>query len=143
MTPFEKITTSITAEDCNQGIKGFFPELTGIEFTQVTPDEVVAKILLKPAFMAPNGFLHAGLVVTLADTVCAWGTRLHMNPEAKGLTTIELKTNFLSTINEGIITATATPLHVGRKTQVWDAVVKSEKSGKVMAHFRNTQMILY
>ena len=66
-----------------------------------------------------------------------------MNPEAKGLTTIELKTNFLSTINEGIITATTTPLHVGRKTQVWDAIVRSEKSGKVMAHFRNTQMILY
>ena len=43
--------------------------MTGIEFTQETPDEVVAKILLKPEFMAPNGFLHAGLVVTLADTV--------------------------------------------------------------------------
>ena len=133
----------LTAEDCNQGIKGFFPELAGIEFTQVNSEEVVGKILLKPKFMAPNGYLHAGLVVTLADTVCAWGTRLHMKPDAKGLTTIELKTNFLSTINEGIIAATATPIHVGRKTQVWDAVVKSEKSGKVMAHFRNTQMILY
>ena len=108
----------LSEEDCNLGIKGFFPELAGVEFTQVSKKEVIGKILLKPEFMAPNGFLHAGLVVTLADTVCAWGTRLHMNPEAKGLTTIELKTNFLSTTNQGVITASATPLHVGKKTQV-------------------------
>ena len=66
-----------------------------------------------------------------------------MNDQAKGLTTIELKTNFLSTAKEGVIMSIATPLHVGRTTQVWDAVVKSKTTGKVMAHFRNTQMILY
>ena len=134
---------SLPVEKCNAGIKGFFPELAGIEFTKVTKEEVIGKIKLRPELMAPNGFLHAGLVVTLADTVCAWGTRLNMNDQAKGLTTIELKTNFLSTAKEGVIMSIATPLHVGKSTQVWDAVVKSQTTGKVMAHFRNTQMILY
>ena len=134
---------NLSLEECNAEIKGFFPELAGIEFTKVTKEEVVGEIKLRPELMAPNGFLHAGLVVTLADTVCAWGTRLNMNDQAKGLTTIELKTNFLSTAKEGVIMSIATPLHVGRTTQVWDAVVKSKTTGKVMAHFRNTQMILY
>ena len=116
---------TFSLEECNVGIKRFFPELAGIEFTKVTKEEVVGEIKLRPELMAPNGFLHAGLVVTLADTVCAWGTRLNMNDQAKGLTTIELKTNFLSTAKEGVIISIATPLHVGRTTQVWDAVVKS------------------
>ena len=134
---------TLSLEECNVGIKRFFPELAGIEFTKVTKEEVIGEIKLRPELMAPNGFLHAGLVVTLADTVCAWGTRLNMNDQAKGLTTIELKTNFISTSKEGVIMSIATPLHVGRTTQVWDAVVKSQTTGKVMAHFRNTQMILY
>ena len=134
---------TFSLEECNAGIKSFFPELAGIGFTKVTKKEVIGEIKLRPELMAPNGFLHAGLVVTLADTVCAWGTRLNMNDQAKGLTTIELKTNFLSTAKEGVIMSIATPLHVGRTTQVWDAVVKSKTTGKVMAHFRNTQMILY
>ena len=134
---------TFSLEECNAGIKSFFPELAGIEFAKVTKEEVIGEIKLRPELMAPNGFLHAGLVVTLADTVCAWGTRLNMNDQAKGLTTIELKTNFLSTAKEGVIMSIATPLHVGRTTQVWDAVVKSQTTGKVMAHFRNTQMILY
>ena len=134
---------TLSLEECNVGIKGFFPDLAGIEFTKVTKEEVIGKIKLRPELMAPNGFLHAGLVVTLADTVCAWGTRLNMNDQAKGLTTIELKTNFLSTAKEGVIMSIATPLHVGRTTQLWDAVVKSKITGKVMAHFRNTQLILY
>ena len=134
---------TLSLEECNAGIKWFFPELAGIDFTKVTKEEVIGKIKLRPELMAPNGFLHAGLVVTLADTVCAWGTRLNMNDQAKGLTTIELKTNFLSTTKEGVIMSIAIPLHVGRTTQVWDSVVKSQTTGKVMAHFRNTQMILY
>ena len=134
---------TFSLEECNAGIKSFFPELAGIEFTKVTKEEVIGEIKLRPELMAPNGFLHAGLVVTLADTVCAWGTRLNMSEQAKGLTTIELKTNFLSTAKEGVIMSIATPLHVGRTTQVWDAVVRSQTTDKVMAHFRNTQMILY
>ena len=99
----KKISVSV----CNQGVQGFFPELVGGKFTEINEKEVVGKIQLRPELMAPNGFLHAGLVVTLADTVCAWGTRLHMSSEAKGLTTIELKTNFLSSAREGEIIATA------------------------------------
>ena len=94
--------------------------------------------------MAPNGYLHAGTVVTLADTVCGYGCVISKPEAAIGFTTIELKTNFLGTAKQGeTIVCDARLTHGGRTTQVWDAEVKNETSGKAMALFRCTQMLLY
>jgi uncharacterized protein (TIGR00369 family) len=60
-----------------------------------------------------------------------------------GFTTIELKTNFFGTALEGALVCTASPLHQGRSTQVWDARVVPEGSDKAIAQFRCTQMILW
>ena len=76
--------------------------------------------------MAPNGFLHAASVVALADTSCGYGCVAHLPEGASGFTTIELKANFLGTAREGAIACRATPVHLGRTTQVWDAVVTLE-----------------
>ena len=93
--------------------------------------------------MAPNGFLHAGSVVTLADSLCGLACVANLPDTAKGFTTIEIKTNYFSTAREGLVTAIATPVHLGRTTHVWDCEVKSEASGKRMALFRCTQMVLF
>eukprot|EP01036_Dinobryon_divergens_P038919 gene38918-biopygen30959 len=93
--------------------------------------------------MAPNGFLHAGSVVTLADTSCGYGCVANLPKEASGLTTIELKSNHLGTALEGTIDCVAKPAHLGRTTQVWDAVVTHRETGKTIALFRCTQMVLY
>ena len=90
--------------------------------------------------MAPNGYLHAGTVVTLADTACGYGCILNLPEEATGFTTIELKTNFLGTAREGMLDAVATAQHRGRTTQVWDAVVTHRETGRTIALFRCTQM---
>ena len=93
--------------------------------------------------MAPNGYLHAGSIVTLADTASGYGCVSSLPEGATGFTTIELKSNHLGTARDGTIECRARAVHAGRTTQVWDAVVTSRESGKTIALFRCTQMILY
>ena len=96
---------------------------------------------IRPEHIAPNGFLQASVVIALADMCCARGT-LDSIPEGASFTTVELKTNLLSTALAGSVRCDATLQHGGRTTQVWDAVVTSEETGKEMALFRCTQLIL-
>lgn len=119
-----------------------FPGYIGIEITESTPDVVRARMPIAKRLHAPNGFLHAGSVITLADTCCGYGTVMNLPDGAMGFATIELKSNFLGTALEGDVTCTARPVHRGRTTQVWDAEVRSESSGKTIALFRCTQQIL-
>jgi uncharacterized protein (TIGR00369 family) len=93
--------------------------------------------------MAPNGYLHAASVVALADTSCGYGCVANLPKGASGFTTIELKSNFLGTAREGFIACRATPVHLGRTTQVWDAVVTNGADGGRIALFRCTQMVLW
>jgi 1,4-dihydroxy-2-naphthoyl-CoA hydrolase len=119
------------------------PGLLGVVFEKVEPTEVVAKVAVRKAVMAPNGYLHAGTVVTLADTCCGYGTFASLPEGASGFTTIELKSNFFGSAREGTIVCIARPLHQGRTTQVWDAIVTPEGSTKPIARFRCTQMVLW
>ena len=82
-------------------------------------------------------------MVTLADTASGYGCIANLPEGASNFTTIELKSNHLGTARDGTIICTAKVEHKGRNTQVWDAVVKSKETGKTIALFRCTQMILY
>jgi 1,4-dihydroxy-2-naphthoyl-CoA hydrolase len=120
----------------------YLPGLLGIEFDTSEEEGVVrAKLELRKALFAPNGYVHAGAIVTLADTACGYGCLLSLPEGAVGFTTIELKTNFLRTAQEGTIACTARLVHGGRTTQIWDATV-SDPAGRTMALFRCTQLIL-
>jgi 1,4-dihydroxy-2-naphthoyl-CoA hydrolase len=122
---------------------GFLPGHLGMVFTQVDATQACAEIHLQSCHMAPNGYLHAGTVVALADSCCGYGCVAAMPESATGFTTIELKSNHLGTAREGTIAARATPVHLGRTTQVWDATVTHKDTGKIIALFRCTQLILY
>ena len=80
--------------------------------------------------------------VALADTTCGFGSLSHLPDGAGNFTTLELKSNFLSTAKEGAIHCEAVAVHLGRTTHVWDATVRREDTAKVIALFRCTQMIL-
>jgi uncharacterized protein (TIGR00369 family) len=82
-------------------------------------------------------------VVTLADTLCGYGCVANLPPEATGFTTIELKSNHVGTALEGSIVGVATPFHRGRTTQVWDAIVTLKETGRTLAVFRCTQLVIY
>ncbi len=120
-----------------------FPGLLGIVLTEISATEVRAEMDVTQSHLAPNGFLHAGSVVSLADTSCGNGCIVNLPKGASGFTTIELKSNHLGTARDGTIECVATPVHMGRTTQVWDAVVSNKGSGKTIALFRCTQMVLY
>ena len=122
---------------------GYLPTHLGIVILDVKPGEVHAEFEVTKALMAPNGFLHAGSVVTLADTSAGYGCVASLPEGASGFTTIELKSNHMSTVREGVVQCVARAAHRGRTTQVWDAVVSDKASGKTLALFRCTQMILY
>jgi 1,4-dihydroxy-2-naphthoyl-CoA hydrolase len=122
---------------------GKLPEYMGIVFTQTELSVLCAELELKQFHMAPNGFLHAGSIVTLADTTCGYGCYANLPEGATGFTTIELKSNHLGTAREGTIVSRATPVHLGKTTQVWDAVVTHKESGRTLALFRCTQLVLY
>jgi 1,4-dihydroxy-2-naphthoyl-CoA hydrolase len=133
----------LTPENFNAIGTGKLPGHLGIIITHVGESEIRAELPVNETLMAPNGFLHAGTVITLADTCAGYGCVVNLPPGATGFTTIELKSNHLGTAREGMITAIAKPAHLGRTTQVWDTVVTHKESGKTIALFRCTQMILY
>jgi uncharacterized protein (TIGR00369 family) len=122
---------------------GTLPDFLGLEWLEVGPARVRGRFVVGPHLLAPNGFLHAASVVALADTACGYGCMASLPEGASGFTTIELKTNFLGTALEGGVECEARLVHGGRTTQVWDAEVKAEGAGRVMALFRCTQMVLY
>ena len=133
----------ITAEQFNSRAVENLPGHLGIVITEVGAGQVRAELPVRTALMAPNGFLHAGSIVTLADTAAGCGCLASLPDGANGFTTIELKSNHLGTAREGTLDCTATAVHLGRTTQVWDAVVTHRDSGKTLALFRCTQMVLY
>ncbi|RZJ11994.1 MAG: PaaI family thioesterase [Rubrivivax sp.] len=121
----------------------FLPGHLGIVFVKVGAGEVLAELPVKQHLMAPNGYLHAGSVVTLADSCAGYGCLASLPEGATGFTTIELKSNHLGTVREGTIACVATAVHLGKTTQVWDAVVTNKDNGKTIALFRCTQMVIY
>lgn len=122
---------------------GFLPGLIGIRFTAVSENRVEATLDIRAELLAPNGYLHAATVVALADTACGYGSLAHLPEGAQNFTTIELKSNFLGTARAGTIVCVATPVHLGNATQVWDAVVTDTVTGKKIALFRCTQLVLW
>jgi uncharacterized protein (TIGR00369 family) len=133
----------VTLDNLNKIGVGKLPGHLGIVITHAAESELRAEIAVQETHMAPNGYLHAGTVVTLADTCAGYGCVANLPPGATGFTTIELKSNHLGTAKEGTIVASAKPVHLGKTTQVWDTIVTHKDSGKTIALFRCTQMILY
>jgi len=129
-------------ERANRRSPGTFVGLLGIEIVDIGEGVATGKLEIRPELLAPNTYLHAGTVVTLADTLAGYGCWAHLPDGASGFTTAELKTNFVGTARSGTLTCTARLRHGGRSTQIWDAEV-SDDQDKVIALFRCTQMILY
>jgi 1,4-dihydroxy-2-naphthoyl-CoA hydrolase len=119
------------------------PGLLGINVLELDRGRSKLRLDVERKHLASNGYLHAATVVAVADTACGYGCVASLPTGAIGFTTIELKSNYLGTALSGGITAEASLVHGGRTTQVWDAAVTSDDSGKTLAIFRCTQLILY
>lgn len=134
----------MTAEVFNGRGAGHLPGLIGLSIDAIGAEGVRSRLTVRQELMAPNGFLHAASVVALADTSCGYGCVAFLPEGASGFTTLELKSNFFGTAREGVILCRATPAHLGRSTQIWDAEVTMEGAeGRRIALFRCTQMVLW
>jgi uncharacterized protein (TIGR00369 family) len=132
MTPLEKVNS----------MKMPFAELKGVKFTEAEKDRVVARMLVRPDLCTLHHMIHGGAVMAFADSVGAAATVINLPEDAKGTTTIESKTNFIGGAKEGMtVIATATPVHRGRRTQVWQTRLETE-DGKLVAVVTQTQMVL-
>jgi uncharacterized protein (TIGR00369 family) len=138
-----RLRTDLTLDYFKTAGIGYLPGKLGIEITTLGEGSMSGRMPLRRVHFAPNGFLHAASVVALADTTCGYATYAHLPQGAESFTTIELKSNHLGTLRDGVIACIATAQHLGRNTQVWDAVVSDEASGRRIALFRCTQMILW
>jgi 1,4-dihydroxy-2-naphthoyl-CoA hydrolase len=118
------------------------PGQLGCVFDHSSPDLVIGHIDVTDNLIAGTGFLFAPAIIALADTCAAIGCGNNI-PDESSFTTIELKSNFLSSARVGErVVCHCTPIHLGRQTHVWDAVVTNETTGRTMALFRCTQMVL-
>lgn len=127
----------------NERQVGHLPGVLGQVWQEVARGVARGHFTVAQHHMAPNGFLHAASVIALADSGCGYGCFASLPKGATGFTTIELKSNFLGTAREGVVSCVCTLVHGGRNTQVWDAVVTHEDTGKTIALFRCTQMVLW
>lgn len=128
--------------DLTAGQAGTLPDHLGLQWQTAVPGHVKGRFDVEKRHMAPNGFLHAASVIALADSACGYGCVISLPEGGASFTTIELKSNFLGTAREGGVAVEAKLVHGGKTTQVWDAVVTAEATGKTIALFRCTQMIL-
>jgi 1,4-dihydroxy-2-naphthoyl-CoA hydrolase len=119
-----------------------FAELLGIAIQSAEKDKVVATMLVREDLCTLGRTLHGGAVMSFADTVGAFATFVNLPAGASGTTTLESKTNFVAPAPAGgVVTATATPVHRGRRTQVWQTRIETEE-GKLVALVTQTQMVL-
>ena len=119
-----------------------FAELKGVKFTEVEKDRVVARMLVRPDLCTLHHTIHGGAIMAFADSVGAAATVINLPEDAKGTTTIESKTNFIGGAKEGsTVIATATPVHRGRRTQVWQTRLETD-DGRLVAVVTQTQMVL-
>lgn len=124
--------------------KGTLPGNLAIEWEEVANGAARGRFTVTQGHMAPNGFVHAASVIALVDSACGYACVASLPEGASGFTTVELKSNFLATAKVGeVVACRAWLVHGGRMTQVWDAEAVNETTGKTMAVFRCTQMVLY
>jgi 1,4-dihydroxy-2-naphthoyl-CoA hydrolase len=132
MTHLEKINA----------LKMPFAELKGVTFVEANLERVVAHMLVRPDLCTIGHTIHGGALMALADSVGAAATVINLPEDAKGTTTIESKTNFIGGAKEGTtVVATATPVHRGRRTQVWQTRLETE-DGRLVAIVTQTQLVL-
>jgi 1,4-dihydroxy-2-naphthoyl-CoA hydrolase len=124
--------------------KGYLPDLLGVEVLEARHGYMRSQMQVEQRHMAPNGYLHAASIIALLDTAAGYACRISLPEGGTGFTTIELKANFLGTAQAGdTVTCEARLAHGGRMTQVWDAEARHGATGKTIALFRCTQMVLY
>jgi uncharacterized protein (TIGR00369 family) len=118
-----------------------FARLIGLEVIKAEKARIVARLTVREELCTAGHILHGGAYMAFADTLGAIGASLNLRP-GQGTTTLESKTNFLGGVRVGeTITAETTPLHVGRRSSVWQTRI-TNADGRLLGVVTQTQMVL-
>ena len=135
-----RLGNDATVDQVKKALEGSFPGDLGIEPLEVSDQGAAGRIVVDRRHLHPGGYVHGGAWTAFADTVAAWGTMRNLDPES-GFTTVELKMNVFAAGRDGdVLDAIGEPLHIGRRTQVWE--VRVTVAERLAANFLCTQMIL-
>ena len=132
-------------DDFNAFGADYLPGAAGIVVRSVTrtPARAEAAMPVHRGLMAPNDCLHGGAILVLADTTAGYGAIACLPDGASGFLTQNMSSSHLSAVRDGTLRCVAVARHLGRTTQVWDAELVHEDSGRLVALFRCTQLLLY
>ncbi len=125
----------------NKASKNTLMETLAIRFLEVTQEKVVATMPVNSRVHQPDGVLHGGASVALAETVGSFASAMAINRDTHIVRGIEISANHLRSVREGIITATAIPLHKGRTTQLWEIRITDE-SERLISLCKLSTMVL-
>jgi uncharacterized protein (TIGR00369 family) len=145
MTQHSIFTVPITPKELNttQIIDGQMARHLGIEITEVGPDFMTARMPVDHRTIQRAGILHGGASLALAETVGSIAASYCIDREGCYIVGQEINANHLRPVRdgEGFVYATATPLHLGRASQVWDIRIRNE-AGKLVCVSRFTVAVL-
>lgn len=112
----------------------------GIEFLEVTPDRIVARLQMRSELATVGGTIHGGTLMAFADTIGAAGTVANLE-QGQRTATLESKTNFIAPCRAGTVRGEARPIHKGKRTHVWETRITDE-AGKLLSVTTQTQIVL-
>lgn len=121
--------------------RGGFNEALGLRFTRVTSDEVVAEVPVGPHLLQPYGLVHGGVLASMVETLCSVGAAIDAMARGKTTVGLENSTSFLRATRSGRLLGRATPVHRGRRTQVWGVEIRDD-AGELVATGRVRMMVL-
>jgi 1,4-dihydroxy-2-naphthoyl-CoA hydrolase len=119
--------STITIDDLNKLSEGTMGEHLAITFTEIGHNYLKANMPVGPTVLQPYGLLHGGASAALAETVGSMASYLVINKIKQLCVGIEINCNHVRSVREGIVVATAEPLHLGASTHVWDIRIKDER----------------
>jgi 1,4-dihydroxy-2-naphthoyl-CoA hydrolase len=130
----------ITPDRIRDVLTGTFPGDLGIEPIEIDERRAVGRMVVDRRHLHPGGYVHGGAWTAFADSIAAWGTMRNLEP-GLDFTTLDLKLNVFAAGRDGdVLEAVGEPLHVGKRTQVWE--VRVNRRDRLVANFTCTQVVL-
>lgn len=128
-------------EALNASGKNTLGETLEMEFIEVSNDKLVAKMPVTSKVHQPDGVLHGGASVALAETVGSVASVLRIDREKQTIRGLEISANHVRSIREGFVFATAIPIHIGRTTHIWEIKIKDQQE-RLISHCKLTTIVI-
>ncbi len=127
------MTNQEILERCNAITKNTLMETLSIEYTEIGKNYLVAKMPVNSKVYQPDGVLHGGAMVALAESVGSAAAIVFLDPSRFNIRGIEISANHVKSVKSGFVYATAKPLHLGKTTQVWDIKITDDNNRLISA----------